>query len=87
MSYLGVKGTIENRENLEQFEDLLKLYECDYAQTFTTDGKGLNIMTGLGGTSGTHNCAFGECYKVTFIYVVDCCRQINCINSFYSLAF
>ena len=73
------EGTIENRENLEQFEDLLKLEECDYAQTFTTDGKGLNIMTGLGGTSGTHNCAFGECYKVTFIYVVDCCRQINCI--------
>ena len=60
------EGTIENRENLEKFEALLKLDECDYAETFTTDGKGLNIMTGLGGTSGTHNCAFGECFKVIY---------------------
>ena len=73
------EGTIENRENLEQFEALLKLAECDYAQTFTTDGKGLNIMTGLGGTSGTFNCAFGECFKViTFIYVLNC---LNCNES------
>ena len=68
------EGTIENRENLEQFEALLKLEECDYAQTFTTDGKGLNIMTGLGGTSGTHNCAFGECFKViSFMFFVFSC--------------
>ena len=61
------EGTIENRDNLEKFEDLLKLEQCDYAQTFTTDGKGLNIMTGLGGTSGTHNCSFGECFKVLLL--------------------
>ena len=57
-------GTIENRENLEKFAELLKLDQCPLAETFTSDVKGLNLTTGLIGVSGIHHCSYGECFKV-----------------------
>ena len=57
-------GTIENRENLDKFAELLKLDQCPLAETFTSDVKGLNLTTGLIGVSGIHHCAYGECVKV-----------------------
>ena len=57
------KRVPENRYNVEK---LCGLVEFPDENTFsmTSDLKGVNIVTGLGGCTGLHFCSNGTCYKV-----------------------